>query len=189
MKVDKWRSDSRHDFWNVDFSAKIDYTFSIGSDFPGQVFVKVALKVNCQLLIVIFCRHRLVVRTSGFHPGNRSSILRGGTITKLSEIFPIFSWAADKAAHCFFGEFSPFFNSSQTTFPPVRRRFASRAILKFCLVICFAQTQKEFLFSQKLCYTKFATNEPKAFLNSRLRNQSKSLGWSHRGRLFEFKKN
>ncbi len=26
------------------------------------------------------CRHRLVVRTPGFHPGNRSSILRGDTI-------------------------------------------------------------------------------------------------------------
>lgn len=29
----------------------------------------------------IVSRHRLVVRTPGFHPGNRSSILRGDTIT------------------------------------------------------------------------------------------------------------
>lgn len=31
-----------------------------------------------------FWSHRLTVRTSGFHPGNRSSILRGITRTKMS---------------------------------------------------------------------------------------------------------
>ena len=39
---------------------------------------------------------------------------------------------------------------------------------------------------KNFCYTVSATNEPMAFSNSRLWNQSKSLGWSHQGRLFEF---
>ncbi len=46
------------------------------------------------------------------------------------------------AAHGVFGELSPFFNSLAATFLAERRRFASFAILKFCLVICFAQNIK-----------------------------------------------
>lgn len=33
-----------------------------------------------RLIFCIFCLHRLVVRTPGFHPGNRGSIPRGDAI-------------------------------------------------------------------------------------------------------------
>ncbi len=71
-----------------------------------------------------------MVRTPGFHPGNRGSIPLEATRKKLFG-FSVKIWlAARNAAQCFFGELSPFFNSPHTTCPPVRRRFASRAILK-----------------------------------------------------------
>lgn len=37
--------------------------------------------------IILICRHRLMVRTSGFHPENRGSIPRGGTNFLLFQCF------------------------------------------------------------------------------------------------------
>src|SRR3989344_3618298 len=88
------------------------------------------------------CPYRLVVRTPGSHPGNRSSILREGTNTELNGFFKAKRWDARSASHwfppIFPNEFRIFGALARTCFSP-RRRFEIRSNFD---CICFAQNTK-----------------------------------------------
>ena len=78
------------------------------------------------------CPYRLVVRTPGSHPGNRSSILREGTNTELNGFFKAKRWDARSASHwfppIFPNEFRILGALARTDFSP-RRRFEQKISL------------------------------------------------------------